>query len=181
LAFQVTAFLLLLDAAITGISALGYTAHWRLQLHKHGASAFQRTIEVDMSRHHAFELALGATTQVKNGKLLKVDEDAGIIQVLARPNWWNVRRCVQLSVNERGGRSRIVISSYLALPEQRRKSLAFFWGEKWLPILLSTNNKENYRLTSAVSDFIEMTPDWDHHYLPSNVASDCLSVPTDCS
>ncbi|HEY9790082.1 MAG TPA: hypothetical protein V6D22_06780 [Candidatus Obscuribacterales bacterium] len=168
LATQVVCLLAIVDAVGMGTAAAYYHFVWSKTLRDKGPSAFETCLEVPLTQHKAFELALAATTQIKDARISAADDAKGEIQVVSKNPWWQpADTCVDISVAERSGKSQISVATYAALSPRRYRSMMFFWGRKWMPVLSSLDVRRNQQITRKIVDFIELTPDWDYHHTPT--------------
>ncbi len=157
---------------------------WNYRLRKYGTDAFEVFHDLEMPAEEAFELCLAATTQLKDSKIEKCDQCAGVIQVRVKGNFWiTVDRLVEIAVQQVSGEKvRVKVASVIKLTPARTFLIEKAWGKKWQPLLFRTDAGKNRKIMDALLIYIQSIPDWDHKYLPgesfsaqSTSAEDCVA------
>lgn len=159
--------------SITGVFLLSAVVHylvWQHRLKQEGTAAFARSFEVEMPFESAFELCLAATAQLRRAQIEQLDDEKGRILLRVKGNFWlTVDRQVDISVQRIDvNRSRLVIASVAKVTKLRDKLFYLIWGQKWYPIIISTDINFSRKILNQLVAAVQAVPNWDYKHIPSD-------------
>lgn len=148
------------------ISAMVHHFVWWRRLKNHGASAFIAYEDLDMPLEEAFELCLGATTQLPKSKI-ETFEDGKCIQLRVKGNFWvTVDRMIDIRFQGLGeDKTRVIVDSAFKLTPARTFLISKIWGPKWTPIVFRLDVRKNKQMLAQITDYLRRVPEWNHKYI----------------
>lgn len=147
------------------IAAVSVHSMWYLRLKRFGAPAFERRISVQIPSRQAFELCLAASAQVKNQRIIALNDKKGEIRVQTPPSsCFYEHSDIDIQLTETiDGVTHISITAQKAVTELRMQLLRLMWGDKWVPLILAVGNREQHeKVMDEICDHIRMMPNWNY-------------------
>lgn len=148
------------------ISAMIHHFVWWRRLKNHGAGAFIAYEDLDMPLEQAFELSLGATTQLPKAKI-ETFEEGQRIQLRVKGNFWvTVDRMVDIKFEQLSeNKTRVIVDSAFKLTPVRTFLITKIWGPKWSPIVFRLDVRKNKQMLAQIKDYLRRVPEWNHKYI----------------
>jgi len=148
------------------ISAMVHHFVWWRRLKTQGSGAFVAIEDLDLPLEEAFELCLGATTQVQNS-YVEMFEEGKFISLRIKAGYWNsTDRVVDLRFDSIGeNKTRVFIDYSAKLTACRAFVIDRVWGPKWAPIFYRLDGKKNKETLNQITDYLRFVPKWDHKYI----------------
>jgi len=148
------------------ISAMIHHFVWWQRLRNHGAGAFIAYEDLNLPLEEAFELCLGATTQLPKSKI-ETFEEGKVIQLRVKGNFWvTVDRLVEINFQSLGeSKTRVIVDSAFKLTAARTFLISKIWGPKWTPIVFRLDIRKNKQMLAQITDYLRRIPEWNHKYI----------------
>jgi hypothetical protein len=152
--------------AVTAVAAAA-TVHcmWYHRLTKFGPHAFERRMSLQISQKQAFELCLAASAQVKNQKIVGMDDHLGEIRVQTPPSSiLHEHTNIDIRMTETiDGVTHVSMTAEKAITRLRMGLLRAMWGDKWVPLILAVGNREQHeKAMDEIADHIRTMPNWNY-------------------
>lgn len=148
------------------ISAMVHHFMWWHRLKNQGAGAFIAYEDLDLPLEEAFELCLGATTQLPKSKI-ETFEEGKVIQLRVKGNFWvTVDRLVEIKFQTLAeNKTRVIVDSVFKLTAARTFLISKIWGPKWTPIVFRLDIRKNRQMLAQITDYLRRIPEWNHRYI----------------